>query len=92
MRKLRWRAAVRKTLRRKFSIEIAILLDRGDGLRAGIAAAKTGLGTRVFAVRMVPELLVELIEERSGERAGARTQDQRLKRAMLYQLSYPLGP
>jgi hypothetical protein len=25
-----------------------------------------------------------------GERAGARTQDQRLKRAMLYQLSYPL--
>ena len=41
---------------------------------------------------MVPELLVELIEERSGERAGARTQDQRLKRAMLYQLSYPLGP
>ena len=26
----------------------------------------------------------------SGERAGARTQDQRLKRAMLYQLSYPL--
>jgi hypothetical protein len=28
----------------------------------------------------------------SGERAGARTQDQRLKRAMLYQLSYPLAP
>ena len=27
-----------------------------------------------------------------GERAGARTQDQRLKRAMLYQLSYPLAP
>ena len=27
-----------------------------------------------------------------GERAGARTQDQRLKRAMLYQLSYPLSP
>jgi hypothetical protein len=26
----------------------------------------------------------------SGERAGARTQDQRLKRAMLYQLSYAL--
>ena len=26
-----------------------------------------------------------------GERAGARTQDQRLKRAMLYQLSYPLA-
>ena len=29
--------------------------------------------------------------EESGERAGARTQDQRLKRAMLYQLSYPLA-
>jgi hypothetical protein len=27
----------------------------------------------------------------SGERAGARTQDQRLKRAMLYRLSYPLA-
>jgi hypothetical protein len=27
-----------------------------------------------------------------GESAGARTQDQRLKRAMLYQLSYALGP
>ena len=30
--------------------------------------------------------------ESCGERAGARTQDQRLKRAMLYQLSYPLAP
>ena len=29
---------------------------------------------------------------RDGESAGARTQDQRLKRAMLYQLSYALGP
>jgi hypothetical protein len=28
----------------------------------------------------------------SGESAGARTQDQRLKRAMLYQLSYALEP
>ena|SRR5277367_3048298 len=27
-----------------------------------------------------------------GESAGARTQDQRLKRAMLYQLSYALKP
>jgi hypothetical protein len=27
-----------------------------------------------------------------GESAGARTQDQRLKRAMLYQLSYALRP
>jgi hypothetical protein len=27
-----------------------------------------------------------------GESAGARTQDQRLKRAMLYQLSYALEP
>ena len=27
-----------------------------------------------------------------GELAGARTQDQRLKRAMLYQLSYELSP
>ena len=27
-----------------------------------------------------------------GESAGARTQDQRLKRAMLYQLSYALVP
>ncbi len=26
-----------------------------------------------------------------GESAGARTQDQRLKRAMLYQLSYALN-
>jgi hypothetical protein len=34
-----------------------------------------------------------MIEEKGcGERAGARTQDQRLKRAMLYQLSYPLAP
>jgi hypothetical protein len=31
-----------------------------------------------------------LIIKGGGERAGARTQDQRLKRAMLYQLSYPL--
>ena len=28
----------------------------------------------------------------NGESAGARTQDQRLKRAMLYQLSYALRP
>jgi hypothetical protein len=33
-----------------------------------------------------------LIVKDFGERAGARTQDQRLKRAMLYQLSYPLAP
>ncbi len=33
-----------------------------------------------------------LCSEGRGERAGARTQDQRLKRAMLYQLSYPLAP
>ena len=32
------------------------------------------------------------VEERNGEPAGARTQDQRLKRAMLYQLSYRLIP
>ena len=31
-----------------------------------------------------------LKEGRDGESAGARTQDQRLKRAMLYQLSYAL--
>jgi hypothetical protein len=30
--------------------------------------------------------------EGNGESAGARTQDQRLKRAMLYQLSYALKP
>ncbi len=30
--------------------------------------------------------------EGDGESAGARTQDQRLKRAMLYQLSYALEP
>src|ERR1700753_580542 len=30
--------------------------------------------------------------EGDGESAGARTQDQRLKRAMLYQLSYALKP
>jgi hypothetical protein len=29
---------------------------------------------------------------KDGESAGARTQDQRLKRAMLYQLSYALKP
>ena len=27
-----------------------------------------------------------------GERAGTRTQDPRLKRALLYQLSYALSP
>ena len=32
------------------------------------------------------------VQKVDGERAGARTQDQRLKRAMLYQLSYPLAP
>ena len=32
------------------------------------------------------------IEVVDGESAGARTQDQRLKRAMLYQLSYALKP
>jgi hypothetical protein len=31
-------------------------------------------------------------EGEDGESAGARTQDQRLKRAMLYQLSYALKP
>jgi hypothetical protein len=31
------------------------------------------------------------VQKGSGESAGARTQDQRLKRAMLYQLSYALS-
>jgi hypothetical protein len=35
-------------------------------------------------------LLLEDGLGRCGELAGARTQDQRLKRAMLYQLSYEL--
>ena len=36
--------------------------------------------------------LLRKILEGDGESAGARTQDQRLKRAMLYQLSYALRP
>src|SRR5277367_4203680 len=35
---------------------------------------------------------MEVLDRGNGESAGARTQDQRLKRAMLYQLSYALKP
>ena len=36
--------------------------------------------------------VVDVLLGFDGESAGARTQDQRLKRAMLYQLSYALEP
>ena len=40
------------------------------------------------AASIIPTYDIDLY----GESAGARTQDQRLKRAMLYQLSYALVP
>ena len=58
------------------------------------ARRRTGYSEKVSLQRHVSLLagfpVCLILLELYGESAGARTQDQRLKRAMLYQLSYAL--
>ena len=55
-------------------------------------AIDAGAGQAHSLKRAAKSLLPEDGWKMDGESAGARTQDQRLKRAMLYQLSYALEP
>ena len=69
-------------------------VERGGGAGELLRHPVSG---RVLRVGACARQAVCLVYRRSfggedGESAGARTQDQRLKRAMLYQLSYALRP
>jgi hypothetical protein len=60
--------------------------EKKEPVAGSFEAGSTGLGRRL---KRFQEGFAEAAR-RSGELAGNRTQDPRLKRALLYQLSYEL--